>query len=684
VSTVTASSLSWLFEELEALEEQGLLRHPVSLSSAQHPEVVIDGRSFLLFCSNNYLDLATDGRVMEAAAYAAMKWGAGAGASRLVSGTTDLHLELERELARFKGCEDAVLFSSGYLANVGTIAALAGEDDAVFSDELNHASIIDGCRMSGARREIYRHADAEHLDELLGKTPARRRLVVTDTIFSMDGDAAPLEELVEVCERHGAMLMVDEAHATGVVGLNGAGMVEAAGLTGRVGVVMGTLSKALGSAGGFVAGSKELAAWLRNRARTHVFDTALPAPSAAAAGEALRIACAEPERRIRTRTGALSLSIGLSELGYEVGDPSAAIVPVYIGEIADAMAMSQRLLEEGIFAPAIRPPSVPPGRSRLRLTMMATHTEEHLDRLLKVFARMKGKRNHHLPLGAGPPARAERRPRSPETVREGWEQWEAASAAAAPRPGADIEPHVRYQGGVFVTGTDTGVGKTVVSAVLARTLASAGLEVGAMKPAQTGVAGGDDDLGAIISLGGVAPEKASAPYAFEEALAPEVAARMAGAVIDAGKIVAGFMALKSRADVVVVEGAGGLLVPLNDYFTMAELARAMALPVVVVARPGLGTINHTALTVEAARMRGLSVLGVILSDFPSDPGAAEATNPTEIERLANTAIIGVVPHLPSLGEGAGFGGADPRRWVSPFLGGCFDRVSFFMELDRRR
>ncbi|MGH2771131.1 MAG: 8-amino-7-oxononanoate synthase, partial [Actinomycetota bacterium] len=364
-ASAQSGELAWCEDELFALENKALRRAPVTLSSARGPEVTIAGRPVLAFCSNDYLGLATDPRVRGAAAEAAGRWGAGSGASRLVSGTTELHLEVEKALAGLKGCEQALLFSSGYLANIGVIPALVGREDAVFSDEANHASIIDGCRLSGARVSVYHHAEVSDLDRRLRATPARRRLVVTDTVFSMDGDLAPLAELADLCQEHGVMLMVDEAHATGVLGLTGAGAVEAAGVTGRVSIVMGTLSKALGAAGGFVAGRAEVIEMLRNRARSYIFDTAPGAAALGATLEALRIVASEPERRARVLEVARTLFEGLGGLGLRVGRPSAAIVPLLVGEAAEAAALSARLLERGILVPAIRPPSVPPGTARL-------------------------------------------------------------------------------------------------------------------------------------------------------------------------------------------------------------------------------------------------------------------------------------------------------------------------------
>jgi len=372
--------------ELDRLDAASLLREVRALDSAQGPEVDLNGRRVLLLASNNYLGLANDPRVVDAAADAARRWGAGSGSARLISGGVRLHDELEARIAAFKGTESALLFSSGYLANLGTISALVGRGDAIFSDELNHASIIDGARLSGAHVHVYRHADEGHLDELLASSVGDRRLVVSDAVFSMDGDLAPLRDIADVCDRHGAILMVDEAHATGVVGPGGRGAVAEAGLDGRVPVVMGTLSKALGAAGGFIAGSADLIAYLRNRARAFIFDTAMPAPVAAAALAALEVIEAEPWRGERARALSLRLWFGLSSAGFTVGTaPAAAIVPLVVGEATDALAMSAALLAQDVLVPAIRPPSVAPGTARLRATVMATHTDEQIDAAVRAF-----------------------------------------------------------------------------------------------------------------------------------------------------------------------------------------------------------------------------------------------------------------------------------------------------------
>jgi len=388
---VVADPLAFCAEEVARLEAAGLGRRVRALESASEPEVILDGRRVLCLASNNYLGLAAHPEVIDAAAEAARRYGAGSGSARLVTGGLALHDELEGRLAAFKGTESALLFSSGYLANLGTVAALVGPGDAVFSDELNHASIIDGCRLSRADVHVYRHGDAGHLAERLEgwrrtAGTAARALVVTDSVFSMDGDVAPLPHIVAACDRHGAVLMIDEAHATGVVGPGGRGAVAGYGLEGRVGVVMGTLSKSLGAAGGFIAGSASLCAYLRNRARSFIFDTALPPPTAAAALAALGIVEREPERPVRARRLSGRLAAGLRAAGYDVPDPPAAVVPVVVGAPDAAVGLSARLLDAGVLVTAIRPPSVPEGTSRLRATVMATHTDAEIDRAVAAFA----------------------------------------------------------------------------------------------------------------------------------------------------------------------------------------------------------------------------------------------------------------------------------------------------------
>jgi glycine C-acetyltransferase/8-amino-7-oxononanoate synthase len=360
-------------ERLAELESSGLRRRLRLIDGPQGPRVLLDGRPVLLLCSNNYLGLAAHPRLRRAAADAALRLGTSAGASRLISGSMSIHTELESRLASFKGTEAALLFGSGYLANTGTIAALAGRGEVVFSDELNHASIIDGCRLAGAETFVYRHTDTEHLAWGLRRAKGRAALIVTDGVFSMDGDIAPLTELVGLARRHRCRLLVDEAHATGCIGPGGRGSVAAAGVTEEVDVIVGTLGKALGGYGAYVCASREMVDFLVNSARPFIFSTAPPPPAVAAAIAALDLLEERPRRVERLGANAAALRDSLRAEGLEPVGSDTQIVPLVIGEADDAMALCERLIADGLFAQAIRPPTVPPGTCRLRLTAMATH-----------------------------------------------------------------------------------------------------------------------------------------------------------------------------------------------------------------------------------------------------------------------------------------------------------------------
>ncbi|HEY7932306.1 MAG TPA: 8-amino-7-oxononanoate synthase [Solirubrobacteraceae bacterium] len=366
-------------QQLAELEQLGLQRRLRMVSGPQGPRVLLDGKPVLLMCSNNYLGLADHPSVREAAAEAAMRWGVGAGASRLVSGTMTIHRRLEERLASFEGSEACVLFGSGYLANLGVIGALAGHGDTIFSDELNHASIIDGCRASRAQTVVYRHLDTEHLDWSLRRHRSEgRRLIVTDSVFSMDGDLAPLEEIVELAQEHGARLVVDEAHATGVIGPGGRGAVADAGLEGEVDVLIGTLSKALGSYGAYACAEQTMVRYLINSARSLIYSTAPGPPAVAGALAALELLEQRPHRVGRLRSAASTMRTALAREGFSVPDGEMPIIPLIAGEEHLTMRFSQAALEHGVFAQAIRPPTVPAGTSRLRLAVMASHTEREL------------------------------------------------------------------------------------------------------------------------------------------------------------------------------------------------------------------------------------------------------------------------------------------------------------------
>ena len=374
-----------LASELRALEEHSLRRVRRTVGGAQGPEILVNGRRVLCFASNNYLGLADDERLRRAAIDALESSGTGSGASPLVSGHMAEHEALEREIAAWLGCEAALVFGSGYHANVAVIPALAGAEDEVFSDALNHASLIDGCRLARARVTVFPHRDLGALERALGASRARRKLVVCDSIFSMDGDAMPLAELVALAERHGAWTMLDEAHATGVFGASSAGLAEAEGVGERVTVRMGTLGKALGGYGAFVAGSRDLIETLVNRARAYVFSTALPPSIVAAARAAIAIVRAEPELRERLWRNARRMHAALAAAGLDPAPLASPILPLVAGESRAALRVAAHAFERGILAPAIRPPTVPAGTARLRVTPMATHDGEQIDRAAAVL-----------------------------------------------------------------------------------------------------------------------------------------------------------------------------------------------------------------------------------------------------------------------------------------------------------
>lgn len=372
-------------ERLRALDEAHLRRTLRRVASAQGPWVELDGRKVLGLCSNNYLGLANHPDLIAAAHRSLEVDGLGAGASRLVSGSMDAHEEAERALAEFVGAEASILFSTGYAANVGTLAALVGPGDVVFSDALNHASLIDGCRLSKAQVHVYRHLDVEHLEGLLREHRPNHgtALIVTDSIFSMDGDEAPLPALRALADRHDAALLLDEAHAVGVLGPGGRGLAARDGVTPDL--LVGALGKAFGLAGTFVAAAEPVVELLRNRARSFVFSTAPLPLTARAATAAVPLVLAADERRATVLRHATRLRTELRELGYRVPEGGSPIVPVVIGDAGETYALSQRLLDAGVFAQAIRPPTVARGTARLRVVPIATHSDADLDHALQAF-----------------------------------------------------------------------------------------------------------------------------------------------------------------------------------------------------------------------------------------------------------------------------------------------------------
>ncbi len=381
--------LAFLDTEIQQLKDQGLYFQVRVLGGEQGPVALIDGKQVVNLASNNYLGLTTHPRLRQAAQKAIEQYGVGSGAVRTIIGTMSIHEELEEKLAQFKRTEASIVFQSGFTANTGVIPALMGEGDVIISDELNHASIIDGCRLTRAVRKVYRHRDMDELRLRLEESlDARRILVVTDGIFSMDGDIAPLPDIVDLAERYGAMVMVDDAHASGVLGRNGRGTVDHFGLHGRVHVQVGTLSKAIGVLGGYIAGNRSLRDWLIQRGRPYLFSTSHPPAVAASCIAALEVLQDEPWLIDQLWENTHYFKAALADLGFDTGSSETPITPVIAGDSAKAIRMSQRLFDEGVFAQAIVYPTVAQDRARVRTIVTATHTRDHLDQALAAFAKV--------------------------------------------------------------------------------------------------------------------------------------------------------------------------------------------------------------------------------------------------------------------------------------------------------
>ena len=387
----TATGMGFLNADIDQLKEQGLYRPLRIIGSANRPVFTVDGKEVINLSSNNYLGLTTHPKLIAAAVQATEWYGVGSGAVRTIAGTMTLHEELERRLAGFKHTEASLTFQSGFTANTGVLQSMLKEDDVIISDQLNHASIIDGIRLSRAQRKVFPHKDMNGLESALKETQsARVRLVVTDGVFSMEGDLANLPALVELTTRHDALLIVDDSHGLGVLGATGRGTAEHFGLLGRIDVLTGTLGKALGgAAGGFVAASRDIVDYLVQRSRPQLFSNALPPAVLGAAGAALAVLAREPQRVARLHDNAAYIRAGLRALGYRPLDGASAIVPILIGETAAAVAASERLYARGVFVIGFGYPVVPEGAARLRVQVSAAHTREHLDRALAAFAAVR-------------------------------------------------------------------------------------------------------------------------------------------------------------------------------------------------------------------------------------------------------------------------------------------------------
>ena len=382
--------MEFLKQALNDMKRSNSYRQLIPLASAQEPTVVVDGKNYIMLASSNYLGLSNHPKLIQAAQDAAEQFGFGSGGSRLITGNTTLHEKLEFAIAKYLGTEAAILFNSGYDANIGAISALMTGDTVIFSDELNHASIIDGCQLARAKTVIYKHNNMQDLEKKLkkigtGKKRYSKKFIITDTIFSMDGDLAALQELTELAAHYDAFVMVDEAHAVGVFGDSGGGVVEFLGVEDKIDIRMGALSKAFGTTGGYIAGSNELIDYLRNRARSFIYTTSLPAPVLASGLAAIEIVRLEPELRAKLWANIEYFKKALDDYGFNTMSSSSQIIPILIGSIEDTMAFSRYLFETGIFVTGIRPPTVPPGKCRIRTTMMANHSKSDLESVVKIF-----------------------------------------------------------------------------------------------------------------------------------------------------------------------------------------------------------------------------------------------------------------------------------------------------------
>ncbi len=381
---------SVLEKELSEFKRQGLFRSMKRIDATSGPTVVIDGKEVILLSSNNYLGLANHPEVKEVQIQAIKEFGASSGASRLISGNMELHEKLEEKIAKFKGREAAIVFPTGYMTNLGVITSIVGEKDLVLCDKLNHASLIDGVRLSGADLRVYPHKNIERLEDIFKKnTSYRRKLLITDGVFSMDGDIAPLPDLVKICKKYEAILMVDDAHATGVLGKNGKGTCEYFGIKDGVDIQMGTFSKAFGNLGGYIVGSRTLIDYICNKARSFIYSTGLPPAVVSGAIKAIEIVERDTTLRKRLWSNIDKFSKALIEMGFDIMDTKTQIIPVWVGEASNTMKIAEFLLKNNIFAPGIRPPTVAKSKCRIRTSLMATHTEEHIDNAIEIFRRIK-------------------------------------------------------------------------------------------------------------------------------------------------------------------------------------------------------------------------------------------------------------------------------------------------------
>jgi 8-amino-7-oxononanoate synthase len=625
-SRVLPSLQHEIYAELIALGNRHRLRTCPSLRGNTRIDVLLEGRKLVSFSSNDYLGLASDPRLRQAAADAGLRSGFGAGGSRLLCGTLPEHLAIESALASLVGFPSALVFPSGYQANLGAITALAGPDDLIVADRAVHASILDGCRLSRAKLAVYPHLDLQRADRHLTRlgAHARRRFVITESLFSMDGDIAPLRELASLAAIHDAALIVDEAHAIGSMGPRGSGLCAQLGV--RPDVIIGTLGKAIGAAGAFVAGSEALCSLLINRARSYIYTTALPPPVAAAASASLQI-IASPEGDLLRSRLYNAISKFRSAVRLSSHSNTSPILPLVFGTDQAALSASTALRLKGFFVQAIRPPTVREGSSRLRITFSALHTEEQVSDLAQAIS--------ELPV----------RPLSSISA--------IPRSVLTPIPVDQVQSppqlHHPRNRGIFLAGTGTGVGKTAVASALLHLMVLRGLHPVPFKPVETGATPEPTDalhLRAASRRFDI-PLSVICPYSFPQPIAPSAAATLAGVQITTPLLLSAARAATEFGDPLVVESAGGLLSPWGAGLTSADFAEAIGFPVLLVAGNSLGTVSDTALSVLEMRRRHLPLVGVVLVNTHPVVTPDQEFNASLIAELTGLSPLGTLPFVPS-------------------------------------
>ena len=583
--------------------------------------VLVNDQRCISFCSNDYLGLSVDPRLKNAALETANTSGFGASASRLVSGTHPEHIALEFALAAFLSLPAALIFPTGYQANLGVITALAGPNDLIVADRLVHASLIDACRLSKAKLAVYSHLDtsaAKHLLARLGPGK-RRRFLLTESLFSMDGDVAPLTELANIATDHDTIFMVDEAHAFGTLGPRGKGLCAEAGI--EPDILMATLGKALGASGAFIAGSKDLRTILLNRARSFIFTTALPPPVVAAAHEALRIVDSHEGDALRQTLIRLCLRLRTALASSTQVTPTP-IIPIITGSNEETLRASSELLTEGLFVQAIRPPTVRVGTGRLRVTLSSLHSPIHIDALAQALIKM----GTPITIPASPLKSSRSHPRTHAT--------QNLQSTQTPQPP-----------GIFLVGTDTAVGKTAIATALLHILTVAGYRPVPFKPVESGVETRPNDATTLLETTGRQdiPLSCVCPIPLPHPVAP--AAHASSQSITLATILRHADAIKAYGTPIVAESAGGLLSPLAKGLTSLDLAAALRFPIILVARNALGTINHTTLAVSEILRRRLPFLGTILVTASNAPTPDQCSNAQLIGEATGYPPLGTLPFL---------------------------------------